>query len=169
MVTWWTLSESLDTLFWWKNGLHTWSSLQIKYPEPLEEWSHLDTSHTLDLFALPSPLAITSCNSWQAPFSQQTSCGAFKIWCWKEFSQRYTSDSHSDILQINSYNTQLLAVGRGEVTDITETGVCVMQSIQHNVSVSYNAELRHGCLMFGAIGWNALLLSVSDYVTKISA
>lgn len=63
------------------------------------------------------------------------------------FTKRFTSDSH--VLQINSYNTQPLAVGRGEVTDITETGVCVMQRIQYNASVSYNAQLRHGCLTFG--------------------
>lgn len=49
-------------------------------------------------------------------------------------------------LQINTYNTQPLAAGRKEVTDITETGVCVMQNIQYNASASHNAQLRHGCL-----------------------
>lgn len=39
-------------------------------------------------------------------------------------------------LQINTYITQQLAASRREVTDITETGVCVMQNILYNASSS---------------------------------
>lgn len=49
-------------------------------------------------------------------------------------------------LQINTGNSQPSAVGRGEVTDITETGVSVMRNLQHRASESYDAQLRRGCL-----------------------
>ncbi len=46
MAMWWPLSRSLDTFFWWKNGVRSWSSTQINYPGPLKEQSQQDTSHT---------------------------------------------------------------------------------------------------------------------------
>lgn len=67
------------------------------------------------------------------------------------FTGRFTSHIGDLVsaLQINSYNTQPLATGRREVTDITEMGLCVMHNLQYNASASYNAQLRHGCLPFG--------------------
>lgn len=75
----------------------------------------------------------------------------FKTQCLEAYLQRLTSRA-SDLvsaLQINSYNTPPLAAGRREVTDITETGLCVMQNIQCNASASHKAQLRHGCLLSG--------------------
>lgn len=140
MSIWLLLSQSLDGIFSWKNGLQSWSSKQINCM--LEEQRQKDTSHTCsfsDPFALYSPSAITY---------------NLVVVCVTKFFQRpdvvhlrlnsLTLLSHSVLLvsdllytlQINTYNTQQLAASRREVTDITQTGVCVMQNILYNASSS---------------------------------
>lgn len=75
------LSQSLDGIFSWKNGLQSWSSKQIKCM--LEEQRQKDASDPCsfsDLFALYSPSDITSYSSCMChKILPEARCGAFKI------------------------------------------------------------------------------------------
>lgn len=88
-----------------------------------------------------APTAVTSCIYVVSNTS---------LWCISDsmlksiYTERFKSHT-SDLvcpLRINSYNTQPLAAGRREVTDISEMGFCVVLNLQCNTSVSHNAQLR---------------------------